>query len=572
MLRKKAQNYLRGVFKYKKGLGRILVKRKKPFLLGLGIICLLVVVGLVLGRGYFLQGLGKPAVFPSNGIKNMQLKNDTRVITGGGTVTVNAVASKKDTHFGDTTKVGIYNENHTREVSSGKKAMLPSTNFVSTTEANVDINPTSLPAGNYWLRFTTKLPDGQWELAEGALLVYDTATGSAPGTSSSSSIVIIQASFTPGSPAIIAGGSTVIDGVIAPEGHFDSTTLAEIYDAPANSDPASGGTLQTGIVTGILLKSATEAMVTIDPSTLVVDKSYWLRLTTKLASGVTEKADLSIIVNSPPPPSSETKMTAGQLLSLSVAAMGSAKSYSFYGDTSLNYITNGVNGSRDFKVAQEGTYTNPQLNYFKATVSDPKTTETGSFEVYYNGQVIYLRASGIEKDNSWPEAKWINMGAGKFSTYSAMNNPLASMKLLTGRTKSLTLGEKQQVNGKNYLTLIATIDPAMLRVLFGTVLQVAEQTIQSNTSTPGNLNLENGSTRPGDVSGLITTLDGTLTYLIDTETMLVQKVEFSAAEMANLQGDTESTTINIKAKGTLYLKDFNQSVTIPDVSRAVPKP
>lgn len=116
---------------------------------------------------------------PVDTIKSIQVIDDTYVMAGGGVYTVEAYAPNSDTNLGTgagKTFVGIYDEGKTSDPSTGGTRQLGAIAavpvFPSSTQAVVQIDTTHLAAGTYWLRFTTKLADGSWEVAEGVLMVH----------------------------------------------------------------------------------------------------------------------------------------------------------------------------------------------------------------------------------------------------------------------------------------------------------------------------------------------------------------------------------------------------------------
>lgn len=120
------------------------------------------------------------AKVPVDHVKSIQVESDLHVVENTGTVSVNAYAPNGDTHFGSgtcRTYVGVYDALRTSDPASGgirlEGAIADLPVFASETEATVSINTNALPAGEYWLRFTTKLPDGTWEVAEGVLMVHE---------------------------------------------------------------------------------------------------------------------------------------------------------------------------------------------------------------------------------------------------------------------------------------------------------------------------------------------------------------------------------------------------------------
>ncbi|MHB8124470.1 MAG: hypothetical protein ACYDEJ_02300 [Desulfitobacteriaceae bacterium] len=140
----------------------------------------------ILLTGVFLLMLGVPVFaaptiltvpVPVDTVKSIQVVDDTYVHAGGGIVSVDAYAPNGDTNFNiRRTYVGVYDALRTSDPGSGGNlqvgAIVPMPTFHSTTEVTVTIDTSKLTAGTYWLRFTTRLSGGEWEVAEGVLMVH----------------------------------------------------------------------------------------------------------------------------------------------------------------------------------------------------------------------------------------------------------------------------------------------------------------------------------------------------------------------------------------------------------------
>ncbi|MDB5101076.1 MAG: hypothetical protein JWM80_5497 [Cyanobacteria bacterium RYN_339] len=117
------------------------------------------------------------AKVPVDSVLNLQVLDDTFVFAGRGTVTIKFKGT--GTHLGGgigKTYMGVYDAGRTSDPSTGGSRLvgaiggLPT--FSTLLEGSVAIDTSHLVAGSYWLRATTLVSTGRWEIAEGVLMVH----------------------------------------------------------------------------------------------------------------------------------------------------------------------------------------------------------------------------------------------------------------------------------------------------------------------------------------------------------------------------------------------------------------
>jgi hypothetical protein len=117
------------------------------------------------------------AKVPIDNVLNLQVEDDTFVLTGHGIVTVKFKGT--GTHWGTgigKTYIGVYDAARTSDPASGGHrqvgAIAAVPVFTSTTEGSVQLDTSHLTAGSFWLRTTMLVSAGKWEVAEGVLMVH----------------------------------------------------------------------------------------------------------------------------------------------------------------------------------------------------------------------------------------------------------------------------------------------------------------------------------------------------------------------------------------------------------------
>jgi hypothetical protein len=131
-----------------------------------------------LGRGCSPddEKLGMSGKAPCSSVLNIQITDDRMVMAGGTAATISFVGT--GTHLGQElcTYVNVFDGQRNSDPSTGGNAKFGTTSG-ATYDADglngtVSLDPSTLSAGSYWLRFSTKMKDGTWEVAEGVLMVH----------------------------------------------------------------------------------------------------------------------------------------------------------------------------------------------------------------------------------------------------------------------------------------------------------------------------------------------------------------------------------------------------------------
>jgi hypothetical protein len=122
------------------------------------------------------EELGMSGKAPCTNVLSVRIVDDRAVMAGGRAVTVSFAGT--DTHFGlgACTYVGVFDALRTSDTRSGGNAKAGTTSGATYAsnglDGSVTIDPATLTAGSHWLRFSTKMADGTWEVAEGVLMVH----------------------------------------------------------------------------------------------------------------------------------------------------------------------------------------------------------------------------------------------------------------------------------------------------------------------------------------------------------------------------------------------------------------
>jgi hypothetical protein len=120
--------------------------------------------------------LGESGKAPTSGVLSIQVVDDRMVMAGGAPVQIRFTGRGTNLGKGLCTYVNVFDALRTSDPASGGTpyfgAASGATYDADGLNGSVTIDPKSLEKRSYWLRFSTKMPDGTWEVAEGVLMTH----------------------------------------------------------------------------------------------------------------------------------------------------------------------------------------------------------------------------------------------------------------------------------------------------------------------------------------------------------------------------------------------------------------
>lgn len=120
--------------------------------------------------------LGESGKAPTGNVLPIQIEDDRMVMAGGGIVTIRFTGTGTNLGKGLCTYVNVFDALRTSDQSTGGNPYFGTTSGATYNAdgltGSISIDPSDLDKRGYWLRFSTKMADGTWEVAEGTLLVH----------------------------------------------------------------------------------------------------------------------------------------------------------------------------------------------------------------------------------------------------------------------------------------------------------------------------------------------------------------------------------------------------------------